>query len=71
MDRGRALQLRRKRFQEVPFRRFHPNRARRSGKSQKRERIRCARKPGGDEIDPTLWADKFIVIETLKLSVWV
>jgi hypothetical protein len=62
MDRGRALQMRREGFQKVPFRRFHPNRIGRSCKGQNRERIGCAHKPGGNQIDPFLRADKFIVI---------
>ncbi len=62
MDRRRALQMRREGFQEVPFRRLHPHRIGRSCKNQKRERIGCAREPGGDEIGPSLRADKFIVI---------
>ena len=54
--------MRRKGFQKAPFLRFHKNRIRRSCEGQKRERIGRAHEPDGDEVDPALWADEFIVI---------
>ena len=52
---------------------FHPNRTGRSCKGQKRERIGRALKTSDDEIDPSLRANKFIVIcrgsETIGVGV--
>jgi hypothetical protein len=62
LDRRSPLQMRREGFQEAPFRWFHPNRIGRSCKGQKCESIGCAHKTGDDKIDPSLWADKFIII---------
>jgi hypothetical protein len=60
MDRHRALQMRREGFQEMPFRRFHPNRIGRSLEAQISERFRRAKETNGDPIGPSLWPHKFV-----------
>jgi hypothetical protein len=60
MDRHRALQMRREGFQEMPFRRFHPNRIGRSLEAQISERYRRAKETNGDPTGPSLWPHKFV-----------
>ena len=60
MDRRRALHMRRDGFEEVPFRRFHPNRIGRSVELQVAERFGRAKKTDGDDIGRSLRPDVFI-----------
>jgi hypothetical protein len=60
MDRHRALQMRPEGFQEMPFRRFHPNRLGRSLEGQISERFGRAKKTDSDKFGPSLRPDEFI-----------
>ncbi len=57
---ARPLQMRRENFQELPFGRFHPNRAGRSLEGQKSERFGRAKNTNADDIGPSLRQHEFM-----------